>query len=356
MTFLKNAVLAAACAWMAWPFAVTAFQPIEERDAAIAALMQQWQRRILAEGLPVADPGTWSLRHMAKLSRLAGDRLRLAQSANTLEELELLLLEPPIAEGTRLGFALAANPKVTIIGGAARPKASPASAPSAYADLAFTALSPCRIYDSRPSQGGFGPWAAASTNVVSIGPNASYAFQGGSPSDCGMSALIGSGKVAAIMASVATSNQAGAGFLTFFSHGAANPFPTAISQAFQAGSVQTSFVIIPTDLVGAVSSDGYTTAQTHVIIDVLGYFAQPKAAALDCVSTTAATLLIAAGTSGQAVPAACSAGYTAVAPRCVSDSSLMTLVSTNGGCVYQNDDTAAHNGSAYSTCCRVPGR
>jgi hypothetical protein len=115
-------------------------------------------------------------------------------------------------------------------------------------------------------------------------------------------------------------------------------------------------VVIPTDLAGSVLSDGYTTVQTHVIIDVVGYFAQPKAAALDCTSTAATTLSVPAGGSAQPVPPACASGYTAVATRCVGDSSWLNLVSTNGGCLYQNDDFGAHNASAYATCCRVPGR
>jgi hypothetical protein len=346
------AVLAMQCGW------VLAEATPQGNDEAVARLMQHWQARILAERMPVEDAANWSRRNLAKFSRFSAEQMRIAQRASTLAEIELLLIDHPIPDGTRLGLAMASQPGMITMIGEARPvtKSSPATAPGAYADLAFTALTPCRLYDSRPSQGGSGIWANASINTINIGPYLSYAFQGGSATDCGMSTLVGSGKIAAIMASVATTSQAGAGYLTFFAHGAPNPFPTTITQSFQAGSVQTSFVIIPTDMVGSVASDAYTTSQTHVIIDVLGYFAQPKAAALDCVTTGASSVIIAAGSSAQPALPACSPGYANVSTRCAADSPWAVLVSNNGTCTYQNDDTSPHTVSAYATCCRTAGR
>ncbi len=330
---------------------------VRSADETIAGLMQHWQQRILAERLPVEDAANWSRRNMAKFSRFSAEQIRLAQRATALAEIELLLIEAPIPEGTRMGLALASQPGITIIGeGKQSTKASPATAPSLYADLAFTALTPCRLYDSRPSQGGTGTWSASSINTINVGPYLSYSFQGGSPTDCGMSSLVGSGKIAAIMASVATTSQVGSGYLTFFAHGAPNPFPTTITQSFQAGSVQTSFVVIPTDMVGSVASDAYTTQQTHVIIDVLGYFAQPKAVALDCLTTSPSSVVIAAGGSAQPALPACGAAYTSVSTRCSADSPLVGLVSNSGTCLYQNDDTSSHTASAYATCCRTAGR
>ena len=77
------------------------------------------------------------------------------------------------------------------------------------------------------------------------------------------------------MVAVSTVAQAGAGYLTFFSAGAPNPGASSVSQWYQPGYVQTSFVLIPSDLVGAVSASGFSSATTEVIIDVAGYFAAP---------------------------------------------------------------------------------
>ena len=126
--------------------------------------------------------------------------------------------------------------------------------------MVFTAVTPCRMLDSRVSQGGGGPWTAGSTNTIRIGPypaaGGGYATgpgaQGGSATGCGLDALAGPGKIAVIMVAVSTVSQAGAGYLTFFSSGAPNPGASSVSQWYQPGYVQTSFVLIPSDLIGAV--------------------------------------------------------------------------------------------------------
>ena len=205
-------------------------------------------------------------------------------------ELELLLVKPPVPGGSRLGLVLASQPPgISMLGAGTHAKSSPATAPAAYADLVFTAVTPCRILDSRVSQGGTGPWPSGSTNSLKIGPYPSagggYATgtgaQGGSATGCGLDALAGPGKIAVIMVAVSTVAQSGAGYLTFFSAGAPNPGAGSVSQWYQPGYVQTSFVLIPSDLVGAVSASGFSSATTEVIIDVTGYFAAPGFGAPD---------------------------------------------------------------------------
>ena len=145
--------------------------PSQTRDAIVSQLMQSWQQRILIERLPVEDAANWSRRNLAKFSRLTAEQVDLAQSAKSLGELELLLMNPPVPEGSRLGLVLASQShNVSMLGKDNRAKSSPATAPAAYADLVFTAVTPCRILDSRASQGGTGPWPAGSTNSIKIGP------------------------------------------------------------------------------------------------------------------------------------------------------------------------------------------
>jgi hypothetical protein len=252
----------------------------EDRAATIGNLMQDWQAKILAFNLPVEDAKNWSRRNMAKFGALSADRLALAQRAGTLAELELAFIEAPVGDGSRLDV-LMANKRGDISMLSSGAKLSPATSPSSYAGLVFTALSPCRILDSRISQGGTGPWTASSINLIKIGPyttaGGGYASgpgaQGGSATSCGLDTLAGPGQVAMIMAAVSTVSQAGAGYLTFFSNGAPNPGLTSVSQWYQPGYVQTSFVVIPTDLVGTVAAQGFTSASTDLIIDIVGYFA-----------------------------------------------------------------------------------
>ncbi len=309
-------------------FSLAAFpasQAEEGRAAAIGQLMQAWQSRIVAFSLPVDDAKNWSRRNLAKFSRLNAERLALAQRAGTLEELELALLEAPIPAGTHLDVLMANKPgDIAMMGAHAMAKSSPASAPSAYAGLVFTAVTTCRILDSRASQGGTGSWTAGSSNLVKIGPYATgYATglgaQGGSATSCGLDALAGPGQVAAVLAAVSTVTQAGAGYLTFFPNGAPNPGTTSVSQWYQPGYVQTSFVLIPTDLAGTVAASGFTSATTEVIIDVVGYFSA-EAAEGTVTAITAGTgltgaTITTAGTIAIAVayqlPQACTNGQVA---------------------------------------------
>ena len=78
----------------------------------VAALMQTWQSRILAQTLPVDDAKNWSRRNMAKFGRLNAERLALAQRAATLQELEMVLVEAPVADGARLDVLMANKPLV----------------------------------------------------------------------------------------------------------------------------------------------------------------------------------------------------------------------------------------------------
>ena len=274
LLFAVGSILWASLSLAASPSA----QAEESRAAAISQLMQTWQARIVAFGLPVDDAKNWSRRNMAKFSKLNAERLVLAQRASTLDELELVLLEAPVPAGTQLDVLMANKPgDIAMMGARNVAKSSPATSPAAYAGLVFTAVTTCRILDSRVSQGGSGPWTAGSSNLIKIGPySTGYATgagaQGGSATSCGLDALAGPGQVAVIMAAVSTVVQSGPGYLTFFPNGAANPGATSVSQWYQPGYVQTSFVLIPTDLVGTVAASGFTSATTEVIIDVVGYF------------------------------------------------------------------------------------
>lgn len=276
-TILVGLSVAAINIAVAAPAAPIASQE-RSKAGAVGELMRDWQVRILAGGLPVDDAKNWSRRNLAKFGRLNAERLALAQQARTLDELELILLEAPIPAGSRLDVLLATKPSdITLLGEHNAQKLTPATAPAAYSNLVFTAVTPCRILDSRASQGGTGPWLAGFSNLIKVGPYATgyrtgVGAQGGSTTSCGLDALAGPGQIAVIMAAVSTVSQSGAGYLTFYPPGAPNPGAASVSQWYQSGYVQTSFVMIPTDLAGSSSALGFTSASTDVIIDVVGYF------------------------------------------------------------------------------------
>jgi hypothetical protein len=250
-------------------------QAQQARTTRIANILQGLQQRF-----SVDNPSAWAARYQSRLAGLGDEQLKLAERATSLAELELLFIEAPVRSGTSLGAALANNPgSIAMMGSKGLEKSNPVSSPGSYAGLVFTAVQPCRIYDSRfstaPLTGSPStPWPANTTQIVDVGPEAGgYAFQGGQATNCAGS-LVAGGQIAAAMTAVSTVNQGGAGYLVFFPDGGTNPNPYGVAQWFQPNYVQTSFVVMPTNLITTVYADGFIgNASSHVIVDLIGYFA-----------------------------------------------------------------------------------
>jgi hypothetical protein len=286
-----------------------AVQPInpdagpENRGALIADIVQSLQGRIDLQALSADEQKNWPRRTAAKLTRLNNAQLDMARRATSLDDLELLFITAPISNGTSLEALASSLPgDITIVAPTAAAKVgdaktNPVASPASYAGLVFTAVQPCRIYDSRfstaPRDGlsAGTPWAANSTRIVDVGPDAGgYAFQGGQAVNCA-GTLAAPATIAAAMTAVSTVNQGGAGYLVFYSSGGTNPNPYGVAQWFQPGYVQTSFVVMPTDLVSNVWSVGFIgNASSHVIVDLVGYFSRSSSDMWAVVDGAAGTL------------------------------------------------------------------
>ena len=289
-------------------------------------------------------------------------------------------LRAPIPSGTRLSNLIADNPGNialdTMIAASKgnRTKKDPSTDPTTYSDLTFTELNPCRIFDSRVTQGGGGPFVNGVSRVIKIGPypaaGGGYATgagaQGGSVTGCGLDTLAAAGEIDAVMVAVSSFNQTAQGYLTFYSATAPDPSASVVSVFYQPGAIRTAFVVMPTDALAAaaVSSRGISrTANTEVTLDIVGYFAKPHALALDCVDVGTPLTTIAAGASFALASPACGAGYTVAGPEFASTSSSNLLV-VNGffisGGTYSCQGTNATAGpvdvACGARCCRVPGR
>ena len=136
-------------------------------------------------------------------------------------------------------------------------------------DYVYTAVPPCRITDTRPAAGGIGILNANTTMDVFVwGDGATIGAQGGNPAGC--PSPRGEPRAVHINATVVPT---GGGFLTVYPANLVTvplvslvnyqPDGTPIANA---GIIQTNF-----DLVGE-ELRVYTSRNTHVILDVLGYF------------------------------------------------------------------------------------
>ena len=120
--------------------------------------------------------------------------------------------------------------------------------PSAGAD--FHTVTPCRLVDTRPSS----PLAA---NVPRAFPAAGRC---GVPAD----AVAVAGNVTAVA-------PATAGKLVVYPSG--SPLPNVRSVSFPAGKDRAASAVIPLGVAGEI--DAWSTSNTHLVVDVTGYFALP---------------------------------------------------------------------------------
>lgn len=283
--------------------------------------------------------GTWAKRIGPSLGTIDGDNLRNALARDTYEgAMAELSGDGPRLSDSQLRAKLTASGGEKTLGALSN-------------DLVYTPLQPCRIVDTRSTVAG----AIANNSARSFtGVNASnFTGQGGSATNCGTLGL----NATALALNVTAVTPSGAGYATVFPFGTSQPGTASVN--YTAGAIVNNAIIaqIPNPL---SSSDFtiYTFAQSHFVVDIVGYFAPPVATALQCVDTANTVVSgIPAGGTANAVAPTCTAGYTQTATNCETSSWLMPIVFIKSGtCSARNNDASAQDLRASRTCCRVPGR
>ena len=196
---------------------------------------------------------------------------------------------------------------------------------SLASDLVYTPVTPCRIFDTRTSQGGTGPIAAGGTKNFLIWGVGSYAGQGGAASNCGITAA---NNTAAVAVNFTVVSPATPGFITAFPFGTTRP--TAATVNFNAGDVRGNFSIAKNAQSGASDLSVFSTSNVEVVGDVVGYYSKPVATALQCVLQPLQAVSLPVGFDSYIyTTSVCSAGYAAVSPYCWKGSAA-NVYSTGG--------------------------
>jgi hypothetical protein len=151
--------------------------------------------------------------------------------------------------------------------------------------LVYTALPPCRILDTRPSQGGTGAMAANETRTFHVvGSTSNFAGQGGLAGGCGIPGYADTiPQVQAVMFNFVAVSAAGAGNLRAWATD--QPMPSAATLNYAKVTDQTTgFAFnIANGIAIPVSQDGTEGADisirasnsgTDVVADVVGYFSR----------------------------------------------------------------------------------
>ena len=126
------------------------------------------------------------------------------------------------------------------------------AAPGRTAGLTFYAVVPCRVADTREADSG---------PILAAGTTRSFAIP---ESGCGIPS-----SAAAYALNITVVPDGSLGFLTAWPTGSPKPFVSTLNS--WDGTVVANAAIVPAGTDGAVSI--YVTDQTHVILDINGYFA-----------------------------------------------------------------------------------
>lgn len=227
-------------------------------------------------------------------------------------------------------------------------------------DLVFTAVTPCRIADTRVAGGPIGANSSRPFLGLAVNSGANFTSQGGSATNCNVAAVGAS----AIMINVTAVLPSGAGFATVYKSGESRPLAAGLN--YTAGSVVNNSVVVGVPNPLAITDFIiYTFAQSDYVVDIVGYFSPPQATNLQCTQTALQSFTIAAGASNFFNNPLCPAGYHEVMPYCYSSdagvNSAGSGVNSNTAglatfCAWHNTTVGSRTVFGGSICCRVPGR
>ena len=211
----------------------------QNRSTVIEKIVVSWGSSLEQSG---AGIGPKQLREM--LSTMRADQLLAASLAGTLDGLRNVI-----------AMALASDP-------AAKPAMHAKALGDPNADLVYTPVSPCRLFDTRTSQGGSGtPVTGVRKTYGAIIP---VANQGG-PGGC----AAGAGAVVALIL-IGTVAPSGSGLLQGGAQGVAS-FPNALI-LYQAGDQYGTAVAMPLNAANGQFDLMEQSASSDLYGDLLGYF------------------------------------------------------------------------------------
>jgi hypothetical protein len=226
-------------------------------------------------------------------------------------------------------------------------------APSFGQDFEYTPVTPCRIVDTRIAVAGALAGGAARGFDLD---GASFQDQGGSPTGCG----IPPGIAKAVAMTIVAVQPAQDGFLTAWANG---PRPLSSVLNYSANGVIAGMAIVPVAAGPAEDFTLFSLANTHVVVDVLGYFAVPIATRLDCITVLSETVLVPVGVP-SVVTATCPADRTATGGGFDKAEGTASLVGVwaasapfgNGWrALVENQSTGDRSVRSFVRCCRSPG-
>lgn len=221
-------------------------------------------------------------------------------------------------------------------------------------DLVYVPVTPCRILDTRIIGG---PIPANSFRDFDLTDVIRYAPQGGDTSNCNVG---DKGSFAAAAINFTVVNPSIDGYITAFPY--LSSMPVAATLNYKAGDIRNGLSITRLDQSAATNEFSvYSFAQTHLVADIVGYFAAPKSTALECINLSSPLTNVAGGSAAGAFSPNCPVGYIATSGFCRNSGSVIYLIGsvtsdTSHYCEYFNNFSPTRAFVAHVRCCRVPGQ
>ena len=237
-------------------------------------------------------------------------------------------------------------------------------------DLVFVAtVGPCRVFDSRFGPGPLGGLASRQIFGYSVIPGYPWGFdQGGTGTagdgNCAGTVYTGTPPVS-VVATVGVFNTFSTGSMRAWNGGTTLTVGGILG--WNAGDVLANTTVIPMDrsivpfpgsgLKRDFALNNNSGTPIDYVVDVVGYFIENQATALDCTVVSSGTTLIAAGTSSLVFSPACPAGYTFITAQPQTFVfGVYTGTLDSAGCRISNTTGVAVGVVCDSQCCRIPGR
>lgn len=318
----------------------------DRRAELVSAILAKWNNHI--QEVYQASPDQWASQMAPLFERATLEALLLARNARHFDQMNNALLGidqvAAISSGVSLNGQLLEPP--SLLGDPDR-------------DVVYVPVTPCRILDTRIAGGAIAANTVRSFDVTAV---SNYSSQGGDASNCNGVGAAGSFAAAVINFTVVTPSTAG--YITAFPYLGTQPLAATVN--YLAGDIRGNTV--PVKLDQGASADElsvYTLAQTHLVGDIVGYFTEPEATAVECVEKLSSSVTIAAGSFGTQSTPSCDAGYTITGGGCsmsnfdgrvVTTRTIVSGSSQTHFCAFRNEGGLSVDGLAYARCCRVPGR
>lgn len=322
-----------------------------DRDTLRAGIVAKWLPIITAMG---HDAEAWQQEMAIEIATAAPEHLARAAGMETYQGMMSALA----------GLAATDDEVITRLARTAEKNGQGSDQVAALGDtaedLVYVPLpNACRIADTQVAGGVIAAGTTRGFDVTSVG---SFAGQGGNASNC--DGLGAAGSFAAVLLSVRTPAPVSDGFLTLFPFLATQPANRSLD--YSGGTSTTGTVLVRLDQ-GPEANElsVFSSAQTHVVLDAIGYFITPEATALECVEKVSSNLDVAAGAFGTISSPSCDSGYTITGGSCTMGNFDGRVVSTrtivNGSsqthfCAFRNEGSVSVTGIAYGRCCRTAGR